>query len=494
MKLPITYILEQMEEFIEINDAEKEVVEYLVKRPVFITDEKILKRERLYLTEQSLPENCRQETGAFLIAKETGFHIFFLREGKSILELSNQIHKLFDEAEQWYSQMKTCAETGSLKDILRLAGRYLPRYIAVMDPDFRVIERHLQDEEADRDIHGENGYLKMDIVNVLKQDAFYNAVENYQDSFLYESRGLKNRFLCINLLEDGKYRGRINVREEAGRSFRPWEGFFLNLVRDAVLPVFLRTSKSQEHTQRQRSFVRILLEGKENYMNELDLFLKDMDWQAKGKYICICLQMEQEDEREESIAYYAREIEFLMKDTVCVPFEKRIFLLHCIKGDAAEEEMINTFNYFVRECDFRSGISRVFFDITKTCSARIQAQIALDFGKQHLGWQWKYTFDEAILFYMKNCCLQELPAEFLGSAAFEILRNQDEKSGTQLYKTLICFVKNDFNMVHAADKLFIHRGTLIYRLNKIRELTKVSWDGWKDKMYLAVSVMLMETE
>ena len=51
MKLPITYILEQMEEFIEINDAEKEVVEYLVKRPVFITDEKILKRERLYLTE-----------------------------------------------------------------------------------------------------------------------------------------------------------------------------------------------------------------------------------------------------------------------------------------------------------------------------------------------------------------------------------------------------------------------------------------------------------
>ena len=80
--------------------------------------------------------------------------------------------------------------------------------------------------------------------------------------------------------------------------------------------------------------------------------------------------MEQEDEREESIAYYAREIEFLMKDTVCVPFEKRIFLLHCIKGDAAEEEMINTFNYFVRECDFRSGISRVFFDITKTCSAR----------------------------------------------------------------------------------------------------------------------------
>ena len=55
-------------------------------------------------------------------------------------------------------------------------------------------------------------------------------------------------------------------------------------------------------------------------------------------------------------------------------------------------------------------------------------------------------------------------------------------------------MKNDFNMVHAADKLFIHRGTLIYRLNKIRELTKVSWDGWKDKMYLAVSVMLMETE
>ena len=77
MKLPITYILEQMEEFIEINDAEKEVVEYLVKRPVFITDEKILKRERLYLTEQSLPENCRQETGSIFNSKRNWIPYFF---------------------------------------------------------------------------------------------------------------------------------------------------------------------------------------------------------------------------------------------------------------------------------------------------------------------------------------------------------------------------------------------------------------------------------
>ena len=61
-------------------------------------------------------------------------------------------------------------------------------------------------------------------------------------------------------------------------------------------------------------------------------------------------------------------------------------------------------------------------------------------------------------------------------------------------ETLRCFVKMDFNGVHTAQALFIHRGTLLYRLGRIQELTGVQWASWKDKMYLALSVLLLEED
>ena len=65
---------------------------------------------------------------------------------------------------------------------------------------------------------------------------------------------------------------------------------------------------------------------------------------------------------------------------------------------------------------------------------------------------------------------------------------------SRLWETLVCYVKSGFNMVQTAKKLFIHRGTLIYRLNQIQEITEIKWEGWKDKMYLAWSVFLMDQD
>ena len=496
MKLPISFLLEYLEKDIRIIGDIQEHVEYLVQRPVFWTTETVLESGCLYLTDQRIPENCQIEKGAFVIGVEDDGVLGCLKPGKSIFALSNRIHQLFDQVEKWFFRMKRCGEqNGTLGDILAIGGEYLKHYIAVMDPDFLILERYLGDAMSSADIHDETGYLKMDVVNALKLDPGYDAVENYKEAFLYGSKELKTRFWCVNLQEDGAYRGRINMREEEEETFKPWEGFFLECLRDAILPVFLRTSKHKQHTMRQRSFVQLLLEGKENYQNELYLFLQDTGWPEHGSYVCACLKMGEEDAfTPDASDYYSKEIEFLLKDTVCVAFECRIFLLHCIRGSMEEQELLAKLNYFVRESNFRMGVSRRFSDIRKACYARSQAQIALDFGRMYQEWQWKTEFDEVALLYLKRCCLGELPPEWVGHRAFLTLKEQDERTGSSLCETLRCFVKMDFNGVHTAQALFIHRGTLLYRLGRIQELTGVQWASWKDKMYLALSVLLLEED
>lgn len=494
MKLPICYLIDNLSEYLEEMQMEDENVGYLVRRPIFLTDETILKGGYLYLNTRPGRPDYRMEMGAFLIAEKQAFHTFCLKPGKNILKLNNRIHQLFDEAETWFEQMKMYKKkNGNLLDVLKLASKYLPRYMAVMNPDFLIVERYLGDAEVDDDIHGETGYLKMDIVNALKQDGCYDAVADYKNAFLYSSHGLKNRFLCVNLLEDGLFRGRISLREQDGKEFRSWEGFFLELVRDAIMPVYLRVSKMQEDNVWQRAFVKRLLEGKGNYRKDLYFFLKHINWKEKEKYICACMQMEQTDVEKETMEYYAKEIEYHIKETVCVPFDHCIYLLHRVyKDEKKEQEAWGRLNYFIRESNFRVGMSRVVTDITKACYARCQAQIALNFGMSCDLHRWKHSFDDAVLPYMAQCCLNELPASYVGNNVFTVLREWDENMSSNLHETLVCYIRFDFNMVQAANALFIHRGTLIYRLNKIQELTGIKWDSWKEKMYLAWSVMLFE--
>lgn len=500
MKLPIAYLAQELGQYLETTNIQEEAVDYLVERPRFLTDEKVLRKGGLYLVEEEELTGRRIENGAFLIGRSEGYHILCLQREANILKVSNRLHQLFDQAEDWFMRMKKCGEAnGTLEQLLAVAGEYLPCYMAIMDPDFRILCCYGGDAQTQEDIHGDSGYLKIDIVNALRQDICYDAVEDYQGAFLYAGRELKSRFLCVNLLDGGVCLGRINLRENPETPFCPWHGFFLERVRDALLPVYLRQSRTQEHFRRRREFVQLLLEGEKNVQDELYWFLEDIGWKEQGHYVCGCIRMEQMEERRDAAAYYARELAYLAEDTVCVPVEQRIYFLRTISQEKEREGSFwEKMNYFIRESNFRLGMSREYSDIRQTSFARRQAQIALDFGQRQLAHQWKYQFDDVVLAYLSGCMLRELPAGQVCHPVFSMLLADSRPEGhkqageVDLYQTLVAFIRQDFNMVQTAKELFIHRGTLIYRLNRIRELTGVSWEGWQEKMYLALSVMLLE--
>lgn len=50
------------------------------------------------------------------------------------------------------------------------------------------------------------------------------------------------------------------------------------------------------------------------------------------------------------------------------------------------------------------------------------------------------------------------------------LRQHDEKFNTELLETAIAFVEQDGNVQKTADALFVHKNTIRYRINKIKEL------------------------
>lgn len=67
-----------------------------------------------------------------------------------------------------------------------------------------------------------------------------------------------------------------------------------------------------------------------------------------------------------------------------------------------------------------------------------------------------------------------------------------KSSNLNLLKTLRCYLTNDCNLLKTSHELFIHRNTLIYRLNKIKEMLKNDLENARYKNELLNSLMIRD--
>jgi len=68
----------------------------------------------------------------------------------------------------------------------------------------------------------------------------------------------------------------------------------------------------------------------------------------------------------------------------------------------------------------------------------------------------------------------------------------DEKEGTEYLKTLKCFFENNQNVGDTADSMYMHRNTINYRLNKIRNIIEEDFDNPLMRLHLYISILLHE--
>ena len=73
-----------------------------------------------------------------------------------------------------------------------------------------------------------------------------------------------------------------------------------------------------------------------------------------------------------------------------------------------------------------------------------------------------------------------------------VLIDYDQKHNMQLEETLYQYLKFDSNQKAMAESLYMHRNTINYRLNKIKELTECQLDSFEEKMPYMLAFYIKE--
>ena len=105
-----------------------------------------------------------------------------------------------------------------------------------------------------------------------------------------------------------------------------------------------------------------------------------------------------------------------------------------------------------------------------------------------------HPFNDISFDYILDQATKKLPGYMLCHERLLFLQEHDDSSGSDYMRTLRCYLDNHCNVVQTARELFIHRSTLLYRLEKIREILESDLSSPDEILYLMLSFRFIDLE
>lgn len=440
--------------------------------------------------------------GCFLICAgediqipEYGYACLLAVENPNTGEILNSVNEIFDFYDKWDMSLKTLPKT-TTEYVYAMLDASIPVFdnvIHLVNTNFQF--EYVSDKEIEKTFNvqqpDESGFLPLDIVNLFKNDTHYNETNEIKTPYVLPVGVLPFRSLCANLFALESLIGRIVINE----TIRPFHETDLTLlaylagyIQDAYID--LLQTRAQPIFEMKGAIYQVL-DGEDPGAAGLLKIIGKYNWTREDSYACLKFSSDKLSSPERH--YVCRELEKHCKGTCAIEFDDNIAVVaNLTLGGCSFETLVSRVEAFIKEGGYKVGVSMVFEDITNLRYHYLQARIAFETGRSSGSANWVFYFEGIRTKYLMGKCAEDLLPKFVCHAELTRLKQIDAETGTAYYESLSLYLKNCRNAVQTAEALFIHRLTLIYRLNRIKELTELKWDTPEEYFGLLLSINILE--
>ena len=144
--------------------------------------------------------------------------------------------------------------------------------------------------------------------------------------------------------------------------------------------------------------------------------------------------------------------------------------------------------------DLCAGVSNSFTDLYLLRTYYEQAEAAIENGRLYGEAQPIYYFSDYALIEMVTNCLGGAPAEVFFPNGLRSLLSHDENGGISYLETLEVFLEENMSYTKAARRLFVHRSTLVERIDRLRQELTVYLNDPDARLQLMLTLKALELE
>lgn len=336
--------------------------------------------------------------------------------------------------------------------------------------------------------------VPLNVINDLKIDNEYlNTLKmRHVDMFSANQRGY--RILYCNLWNGTRYEGRICINELQS-VIKHGDYLALEYLSKMVISCIARRNSfwmGLGHDVEQ--ICKQILSRQISEEREIRRLLRFLDWGLEDTYLVIKLGNEHTEMDYRFTASAFGHIESQVSASHAFFYQEGIVVIvNLTVSKTTPSQVISNLSYLVREGLFKIGVSNEFSNFIALPDAYQQASIALEYGGQSESMIWCFHFKDYALQYILDKACNDIPFDFICAKQIKDLQKYDDKHNTKLNETLETYLLLERNVVQTSKKLYIHRSTLFYRLDRIQQIIDVDLNDPAIRLYLAISYHMSKT-
>lgn len=410
-----------------------------------------------------------------------------------VFQVLQEIYEVYNDWTQNIFQLTRHAP--SVQKLLEISMAAIPNPLSVASMDFRLVGATDDDFDNLKDsVFGSTEETQV-VVNSLKNDPNYEKTAMHTGYYYYPGTVDALPALCVNIQLKGQTAYRLIV-SPGEMPLDDTIGFLAEFLADNAAQVIQHSlpMKKDDHLSRQHVFHRLLTNPKADYVDvSRDLSLRG--WLVSHYYQCVLIQTGTADWKNLTLRSICSYIENTIPESCAVEVEENIVVyINLTLCSMNLDEIMQKLAHFIRDNILSASYSRKMMGHFNFYRQYQQAKLTMQLGALRNPTSWVHHFDDIALPYCLEQITRRLPAYMICHERLLQMKYQDENSDSQLYETLRCYLENHQSATKTAQILYIHRSTLLYRLDRIRKFLKSDLSDPDELLYLLLSYRLMDEE
>ena len=410
-------------------------------------------------------------------------------EEQTIPELLDLLQELFERFSRFHSALAEAALAPDYRALALCTWEMAGKPVILMDGSLRILalapDRDFPDDPEW--IHMRKyGFASLEGLRALRESGDFSTLTHSEGPVLFREGTFSNSTIVSSIVFNGACMARACMTGLLG-PLSPLDLETMRLLSEQLDRKVRTDSVLQQGIGSNPAYSVLydLLRGMKLDNRLIDTRLGGLLGWKSGRYCVLSVPAAAIDDV--AYKYYSGLLENRL-DCFCVHCEDGLVAIIHMKSPQDMPDILASLREFLSENGFAGGMSDPFEDVLLLKDHHEQAATALQYADGGPG-----------LYLFSACAMRHLlsffPQERLGALvhpALLTLREQDRVSGSELYETLRIYLENERSLVKTAKALFIHRNTLLYRLEKLHQLVELDLEDAELRLYLTLSFYMLE--
>lgn len=413
------------------------------------------------------------------------------------VSLFNYVQRYFSKVSAWAHRMHELLETGAnIKEYVLASMELFGNGISIVDHNLQVLATCF---EAEKDgervlmINTQFDRVTSDFSADFNQTYMHNTSIREPFSYKGQNKYPEIEHYCINLYFGDAYMGCCTLFdcmkpmcESDFAMFQVFAGFIRQALKNSSV---LATSNIVTMKTIFNSVLQALPISKENLKIAIQFLRRNMQMCHETFQGWYCMVLSSADTLKAlPEQYICMTVEDILPHTVAIAKDGHIVMLCAISDRSTmEDTFCRILLPYLKEMNFRAAVSTQFHDIFKAINYYKQTLNTLELGSKADPDTYIYHFQNYALSHLLNRASLECSPEYLLTEGLQKLRAAS--NSVDYWDTLKQFLDNECNAAETARKMFLHRSTLLARLEKIRRWVDI--DSPDSKIYLRIMTRLL---